>query len=347
MNTLPADILRLIDNYINSYETILLGFQLNADNFDIKWFLYNHKSGEFDGPEVLKLVQQKGKKFLEYLIDNKYLYGCYPCDRFMVELFRLAIKLDLDGDRLDRLASAQFYNYLDLYEELCLGNLKYKDTYDPQYSYKYWDALVMASPNTVNQIIKRIKSERRDRYSTETDNQLCCYRYIVCKQYQQLSDLLNSPERLNRIDLVKLACRRNDPKALKIILDNTTDTHHRIFDGNHDYNQKLIISEHIETTEIIADYIDDENLVKFYFQNGYDGPSWQRIVDERPELLSNIYFHEISREDGFYTLKIDMIKTLFKYSKPSARELNFLKSRAKTHRLYDLFMYICELEVCF
>lgn len=359
MNTLPHDLLCLIENHCSSYETILLGFQLNSENFYMKWFLHNYKNitlarastlrfdnCHYDGPDVLKLVEQKGLKFLEYLIDNKYLYGRFACQRFTTELFKLAIKIGLDKNRLNILASFDFYNFLDLDYELCMGRLRYNDIYNPRNFYKYDHALWYASKNTVEQIIKDIRLDRNAYSSTNKDDQLRCYEYIVCQEYKKLSKLLKESKNVYADDLVKLACRRNDAEALEIILYRTNydESYIRRYGHNKDVRE-LIIPECPETTEVIAVWLEYKYLVKYCFQNGYDGPAWQSIVEEQPELLTSIYLHDIEKqEDGFFRLKTNMIKTLFEHNKPSSRELHYLKHKARIYRLYDLYMYLCELE---
>lgn len=79
-------------------------------------------------------------------------------------------------------------------------------------------------------------------------------------------------------------------------------------------------------------------IAQLAYQVGYDGPLWQWIVKETPDVLSyinlTIFGHRLSM------IKLSMLKTIFEHDKPSKRELRFIQYKLDR---YDIQMYIYEL----
>lgn len=102
MDTLPKDLINLVHSYTHLREDVVLGFENDQNNLDLKWFLYKRYRGLPCGYELVDLVKRKGRPLLEYFKANP---GYIECENSYIftEVLKLA-----------------FYNRMKYMDTLCL-----------------------------------------------------------------------------------------------------------------------------------------------------------------------------------------------------------------------------------
>lgn len=355
MDTLPTDLIGLVRDYTHLHEDIVLGFQHDRNNLDLKWFLYKRYRGLHCGLELVDLVKRKGLPLLKYF--NEYP-GDIECEDSYVynEILKLAFYYRMSYKDIFNLKYAiskiQHFSIFDI----CREAIKYDEYKDvglypnmlPKKTKKnldnnseiYEHEIIINAYKTHSEISRARVQEILDNYNSIFGRGLLKaiatqdnvkFKTLIKKHLKTTSPdiLVNyiikdvSFTRALTVEMFETFCSAF-PKIHKYI-PSPGD----ILDLNIDLFESVVIKYNLNTKEI----------VQLAYQVGYEGPLWQKIVNETPDILSYIDLRVYGNEK-LAKIKLSMLKIILEHDKPSRRELLSLINHLSR---YDIQMYLFEL----
>lgn len=348
MDTLCVDLSKLVYNHTDSYETILLGFQLKDEDFDMKWFIYNLKHRQTHGLDILGLARKHGLSFIKLLQEifgNTYRH---THNEYMgMELLKILIQHKIDYRDISSLLHSLF---TIPYDEQIIAKLIGKDGYQDieipelfgRNLSKYGNVMIVRAYRSDNQkLIDRVLNATENRASPSLE----MLKFIAHDDHIGFASKYGNPDRRHDMDLDDMfgpyVLEMAGPKILDYVLKQTDPEVFAYYNFNTRLMKEPSFIEYI-LTKFNHDVHEVANLA---FQLGYDGPCWQKINDKDLYIVN--IFDPFIEERRFkyspYVLKLEMLKRVFNACPPSKRELHILNQAVRSYRRYDIYMYICEL----
>lgn len=348
MDGLPTDLLGLIYDYLDPYECILTGFQIDVNELNLKWLCYNLHRGNDVGPEFLTLME-KDSTLVKRLIENRNNLRMRrvinkPLERVHdLKTFSDVVKYFCYDD-IYRKHNERYLTSLietrkirdDLLSSMDLIEIYTRDvamieayiTDDPHIIKKTLDIAELRDQQFID-ILRYIAHNDVDNFIDIVFESLSFSDLL----YRGIWDLLQEYKRIEMIKRVLSSC---GPKEI-ITRFGFSSFSHLIYDYPDIIEYMATLPGYSATT-----------LLQLTYERGYDGPYWQTIVKETPELLINIDVFELFGRGFLYimapfTIKLDMVKQIFEHDKPSKRELSVLIEKVRERKRYDLYAYFNEL----
>ena len=340
MDTLPSDLLTLVDTRLNPYETILLNFN---SNIDTKWFWYNYSRQEFDY-EIMKLCKNGDQRSLKLIRD--FIQHEHWALFFEVLLQILLVALENNDDLL---FSDVYHTYVDSSTD-CLRSIVHIETikYNKQYLIDTDDKISMTGELVSMGYAAQWAINSVD--SSGFGSILGYYHIYNQHDIDEIRALIMNPNSsitLNIEDQMK--CRFL--AILAAITDNVRllETTPEMFDKESilvcamHHNSHRVVEYLTNSITINCDIVNNAHQYGYYYR-----PFWERIAAQHPFVLHELdLFKPLENDDlignSICKIELDNIKMLFSLSPPSKRELRRLANIAKEYTRYDIYCYCWEL----
>lgn len=346
MDTLPSDLLLLLDTRLNPYEAILL--DLNS-NMDTKWLWYNYLECQFNY-EIMKLCKIGDQRSLDLIKDFISHEDSVLYHEVILQILLVALKRN--DDLLFNKTYSLYVNG-NIEDFLVLRSIVYIETikYNKQYLIDTNDKITMTTMtgDLVNMgyaaqwAINSVDN-------SEFDSILGYYHIYYQHDIEGIRALImnpNSPITLNIEDenicyfLAILAAITDNVRLLEIITERFDDEH--ILTCAMHYNSHKVVEYLTNLITIDCDVVNNAHQYGYYYR-----PFWERIASQHPFVLHELnFFKPLENDDlignSIYKIELDNIKMLFSLSPPSKRELRSLANIAKEYTRYDIYCYCWEL----
>lgn len=347
--TLPNDLWDLLYKHLDSYETILLGFQIKDEDFDMKWFCYNYNHSLSFGSEILNLAKKPGFLNSLYLpINKKYYANKY----IKTKLIDIALECDMNYDKILKLIiqDGADINMVAIKSKNMpihkkINSLSCLSEYDVLimiiliYRHNTNQLMINKALDFYNNQFEFAEVDFHD-YSIELLKSIALYDYDTFEREYNLYLNVTSRQAVIPGFLFNIVINYGDAKLMQIMLESLKIKRHEISFAH-------CIGDNFELIEYITSKykFEVEEIANIVYQYGYEGPCYQKLTDQ--ELSTADIFLPFTKEKYFtgapYTIKLDILKRILETDKPSQRECKRLMMYAKEYKRYDIYCYISSL----
>lgn len=351
MNTLPTDLLSLLDLKLNPYETLLLHFK--ATDIEKRWFWYNYHRGTL-GFEIIKLCKKADKESVKILkeIIQKGSFKLGNEQIFQMKMLALRIGDDLLWNMIP-----EFNNSVYRVQSIGLSEVVYTE------AILYGRENSMKCPYNTSHLYMNKTAQL-------AVNALKVGNMQLLKQFMDISGIANP----NKIVAIMLNPDHFDIRAVQLddkehqfilrwsIIINRLDIFTNIIKHDKvDYRgrhfQGLADCAFINKSHEIIEYIfrmtttkSSLCVQKAHEMGYYYRPFWDTVVSVNPLLIYSLDLFQ-PLDDGekvvigtsMDRIELDNLKMLFELAPPSKRELYRLIQISREYKRYDIYCWCWEL----
>lgn len=349
MDTLPSDLLFLLDPLLSPHQSRLLGLVEDQKNLDLKWFYYNLSVGGKCGYELIQMANRGEFTFLKSR--DLIKIADIRCANLIVESILVAL-INRNEDLLLKNIINQkhlfgvYFSYMDLNRTKTISALHKKENIvGASFQRNYRIRTILATFDRV----------QHDSIEIQYDTLKILLEAVIFhdhdtfyKQYQNIPKYDNNLKDF----LLMMSVKVQNLTTFEYIYNKERNNPINSY-WFHQLETSLIndIIEY-DAHAILELYYDLSNITiptwlnnMFYY--GYQGPMWNKLLQLYPDAVHEIDIFGIFEADILYKISLEQLKTVFELSKPSRRELiKFYKEISKTKR-YDIWVYVCELLASF
>lgn len=365
MNTLPPDLLFLLDTQLNPYQTRLLCADEEQKELDLKWFYYNISTDRKCGYELIQLANRGEFSFLK---DNYFIQlADKQCEMLIVETVLEALANRNEDLLLKKIIDSKHLFGVYFKESI----LKLPKTISTLYLHGREDVIrSFARNDEYKYILVAIDTLQHHYIHTLTDKLL----HSTEIKYELLRALLEAIifyDYQHFYELYQNVSRYDDNLKYSLLL--TSIKVHNLIIFKYIYNKERYtrIKDHwlhIRQTSLIQDIVDYDahdilelyrdlsdmtipTWLQYLFSCGYQGPLWYKLLKLYPDTVHEIDIFKIFDPkyigDVRYKINVDQLRTIFELSKPSRRELIKFSREIGRVKRYDIYEYVCELLASF
>lgn len=363
MNTLPPDLLFLLDTHLNPYQSRLLDIIEDQKELDVKWFYHNLSIDRKCGYELIQLVNRGNFLFLK----DRHLIRIADtqCERLIVDSILEAL-VNRNEDLLLKEIIDSRHLFGIYFEKACSERIKTVSALHTKEnivgSHAYCNAIKCAlatfddkQHNSIHVIVDKLLHSIEIQYEILRAllEAIIFHDYeTFYKQYQNVPKydgnlkfcLLLASIKVQNLTIFKYIYKKERNVKIKDYWLHIRQT--SLIRNIIDYDAHDILELYCDLSDITI-----PTWLNYLFYYGYQGSLWSKLLQLHPDAVHEIDIFNIFDPKYIgevrYTINVDQLKTIFELSKPSRRELIKFSRAIGLVKRYDIHAYVCELLASF